>query len=210
MGDFDYTTGKPQMPQFREDDGSWDWRQIADTVLPGNWWNSRTNQYRPLGIASGLTGLPIEQGVALGRGIGNGVAGASRFMRGIGRGRATEDRTWMGPSGMGPTNVMPSFRGNFADSDVWGTRPVEAPAVDPNWRMPGTGDRRSDRRSNPNDRATSAQNAGLFEMANSVRGRGLRAVGNGRGYASGWDGGGVGGAGDFHTMTVAPRAINLD
>lgn len=44
----------PQMPQFREADGSLDWWQIADMVIPGNVWDSQTNQVRPRGVVAGL------------------------------------------------------------------------------------------------------------------------------------------------------------
>lgn len=43
----------PQMPQFREAGGGWDWRQFADMVIPGNVWDSRSNEWRPRGIAAG-------------------------------------------------------------------------------------------------------------------------------------------------------------
>lgn len=49
MGIFD----PPQMPQFREAGGGWDWRQFADMMIPGNVWDSRTNEWRPRGIAAG-------------------------------------------------------------------------------------------------------------------------------------------------------------
>jgi hypothetical protein len=98
MGDFDYSTGRPRMPQFREADGRMDWRQIADMFIPGNVWNSRTNQYRPLGIASGVTGLPIEGAVALGRGAGS-------FLQSIGRG----GRNLFG----GRREGMPDFSSSF-------------------------------------------------------------------------------------------------
>jgi len=113
---FDYTTHKPRMPQFRESDGRVDWMQIADTFLPGDWWNSQTNQLKPFGIASGVTGLPIEGAVSFGRGLGNAARSGANFLRGIGRGR--EDRRNLGPT-------LPStagFDGGFAGQDIWGTQ----------------------------------------------------------------------------------------
>jgi hypothetical protein len=98
MGEYDYSTGRPQMPQFREPGGGWDWRQMADMILPGNWWNSRTNQYRPLGIATGVTGLPIEGAVALGRGVGNLARTGANFF-----------------GGLRPSATMPSFRNTFGN-----------------------------------------------------------------------------------------------
>ena len=89
MPNLDYTTSGPQMPQFREADGRWDWMQIADMFLPGNWWNSRTNQYRPLGIAQGVTGIPVDTALAAGRGLMGAVREGSDFFRGLGRGRGT-------------------------------------------------------------------------------------------------------------------------
>lgn len=126
MGNYDYSTPlRPQMPQFRESDGRLDWRQMLDLFLPGNWWNSRTNQYRPLGIASGVTGLPIEGAVAFGRGAGN-------FLQSIGRGNSgAGDRSWMGPS-MATRPTLPDFVGQ----NIWGTQNPNQRVVD--WQMPGT------------------------------------------------------------------------
>ena len=114
MGDYDYSTPlRPQMPQFRESDGRLDWRQLADMVLPGNWWNSRTNQYRPLGIASGVTGLPIEGAVAFGRGVGGAARSGMDFLRGIGRGGRG-----------GREAAMPDFSNSFGriNNDMAGWR----------------------------------------------------------------------------------------
>ncbi len=99
---FDYTTHAPRMPQFREPSGDIDWRQGLDMILPGDWWNSQTNQWKPLGIASGVTGLPIEGAVSFGRGIGNAARSGANFLRGIGRG------------GTRAEGVMPDFSSSFS------------------------------------------------------------------------------------------------
>lgn len=52
----------PTMPQFREPDGRLDWRQIWDMVIPGNAYDSRTNQWRPQGIAAGAVGQIVPFG----------------------------------------------------------------------------------------------------------------------------------------------------
>lgn len=59
-----------ELPQIREPGGGVDWRQILDFVIPGNVWNSRSNQYRPIGMAAGaasmlggpLAGAAVELG----------------------------------------------------------------------------------------------------------------------------------------------------
>ena len=144
MSRFDYSTGRPRMPQFREADGRMDWRQIADMFIPGNVWNSRTNQYRPLGIASGVTGLPIEGAVAFGRGAGSFLQSIGRGGRNLFGGRGG-DRT-----GLGPTLPRgPRFSGDFAGQDNWGTREPPSARVD-GWQMPGTEERtRAERGESP-------------------------------------------------------------
>ena len=52
----------PTMPQFRESGGGWDWRQIADMFIPGDVWNSRTNQWRPQGMVAGAVGQIVPFG----------------------------------------------------------------------------------------------------------------------------------------------------
>lgn len=52
----------PTMPQFREPDGRLDWRQIWDMVIPGNAYDSRTNQWRPQGMVAGAVGQIVPFG----------------------------------------------------------------------------------------------------------------------------------------------------
>jgi len=52
----------PTMPQFREPDGRLDWRQIWDMVIPGNAYDSRTNQWRPQGMVAGAIGSVVPFG----------------------------------------------------------------------------------------------------------------------------------------------------
>ncbi len=52
----------PTMPQFRESGGGWDWRQVADMFIPGDVWNSHTNQWRPQGIVAGAIGSVVPFG----------------------------------------------------------------------------------------------------------------------------------------------------
>jgi hypothetical protein len=47
-------------PQFRQPGGGWDWMQMADMFIPGNIWNSRTDQIRPMGVVQGMTGIPVD------------------------------------------------------------------------------------------------------------------------------------------------------
>lgn len=65
------------LPQFRESNGNVDWRQVLDMIIPGNVWNSRTNEYRPIGMAAGaasmlggpLAGTAVELGGQLRDGL---------------------------------------------------------------------------------------------------------------------------------------------
>lgn len=62
-----------ELPEFREADGRFDWRQMLDMVIPGDVYNSRTNQWRPVGMAAGaatmlggpLAGAAVEGGAWL-------------------------------------------------------------------------------------------------------------------------------------------------
>jgi len=140
MDNFDYST-KPQMPQFREGNGRWDWRQMLDMVIPGNVWNSHTNQYRPLGIAQGLTGIPIDTGLGAVRNAGSFLGSIGRNLGGlfsqgspVGRG----DRTYLGPTSFGPTNAVGLMsQPGFAGRNTWGTLPTTSGRVE-GWQMPGT------------------------------------------------------------------------
>lgn len=46
-----------QLPEFRESNGNIDWRQILDMFVPGDIYNSRTNQWRPIGMAAGAASM---------------------------------------------------------------------------------------------------------------------------------------------------------
>lgn len=58
-------------PQFRQPGGGVDWMQVADLFIPGNVWNSRTDRFRPLGIAEGLTGIPVDTAAQFARWASN-------------------------------------------------------------------------------------------------------------------------------------------
>lgn len=89
----------PTMPQFRNSDGSMNWPQWADALIPGNVYDSHTNQYRPRGMVAGgasmlygpLAGMAVEAtpegaGAALGRGargIGRGISNAAHAIGGL-------------------------------------------------------------------------------------------------------------------------------
>ena len=142
----------PTMPQFRESGGGWDWRQIADMFIPGDVWNSRTNQWRPQGMVAGAVGSVVPFG---GMAVEAIYANRDRFrmpnmpnfrnpFSGIGNwlsgrtGRVTEDRGNLGPSARNPMWPSRPSLPNFAGNDNWGT--ANPDQRDPNWRMPGVHD----------------------------------------------------------------------
>lgn len=80
-----------ELPQIREPGGGVDWRQILDFLIPGNVWNSRTNEYRPIGIASGVASM-----------VGGPLAGAAVELGGSLRGHMPQMPQFGNPfSGMG-------------------------------------------------------------------------------------------------------------
>lgn len=142
----------PTMPQFRESGGGWDWRQVFDMFIPGDVWNSRTNQWRPQGMVAGAVGSVVPFGDMAVEAI---YANRDRFgmpnlpnfrnpFSGIGNwlsgrtGGVTEDRGNLWPSARNP--MMPSHPSlpDFAGNDNWGT--ANLGQRDPNWRMPGVQD----------------------------------------------------------------------
>lgn len=52
----------PTMPSFREANGRFDWRQLGDMFIPGDVWNSRTNEWRPQGMVAGVAGSVVPFG----------------------------------------------------------------------------------------------------------------------------------------------------
>lgn len=138
MSNFDMTPPRPQRPQFRDPNGRLDWLQIMDMIVPGNVYNSHTNQFRPLGIAQGMTGIPVDTAYGIGSSLGGAFRGGADFFRGLGRG----GRRYEGNPRLGPT----PYRGSdwsppdFAGQDNWGTRQESPQQPDPNWRMPGVRD----------------------------------------------------------------------
>ena len=147
----------PTMPQFRERNGRIDWRQVADVFLPGDVWNSRTNQWRPQGMVAGVADQLVPFG---GLAVEALYANRDRFgmpqmpqfrnpFRGVGdwlgfrTGRVTEDRGFLGPSARNP--MMPSGSArvpDFASQDNWGTREGSGTGPFAGWRMPGVMDAR--------------------------------------------------------------------
>lgn len=127
----------PTIPSFREPSGGWDWRQIADMAIPGDVWNSRTNQWRPQGMVAGIADSIVPFG---GMAVEAAYAGRNSFRNPLGdwlsarTGRG--DRGNLGPSARNPMwpDPRPTLP-NFAGSDNWGT--ANQNQRDPNWRMQG-------------------------------------------------------------------------
>ncbi len=137
-----------ELPEFREADGRFDWRQMLDMVIPGDVYNSRTNQWRPVGMAAGaatmlggpLAGAAVEGGAWLSNnrptmpnfrnpfsGMSNPFAGRERRVR--------EYRGDLGPTRMGPSNYTgPS---SFGEQDTFGTRDPNAVADISQGQVPG-------------------------------------------------------------------------
>ena len=142
----------PTMPEFRESDGSIDWRQVADMFIPGNVWESRQNRWRPQGMVAGAVGQVVPFGDMAVEALyanrdrfrmprmpqfNNPFSGMGDWLR-FRTGRVTEDRGFLGPSARNP--MMPSGPSrvpDFASLDNWGTARPQQPAVDPNYVMPG-------------------------------------------------------------------------
>ena len=98
----------PEMPRFRQPNGRMDWRQVADMFIPGNVWNSRTDEWRPRGVAAGVAST------AFGPLAGALVENSDRFrmprmpdfsnpLQGLGN--------WI--SGRTGRSTMPDFSGSF-------------------------------------------------------------------------------------------------
>lgn len=177
----------PRMPRFRRPDGRVDWRQMADMVIPGNVWDSHTQQARPIGMVAGVLGSYVPGGGALTEaiyanrdnirmpnfsGIGNPFGGLGQWLSGR-TGRAREDRGFLGPTAR-PTADRPTIP-NFANNDNWGTTQPQAPSRDPNFRMQGVSDARAPsptrggtwRRTGPGGRWNS-DNGGMGNLNSAV------------------------------------------
>jgi len=122
-------------PRFRNSDRSINWPQWADMIIPGNIYNSHTNEYRPLGIAQGLTGIPVDtlhqlyqEGMPM-------VRGGISYIRGM---MPYGSSANLGPVALGgrPMEAMPE--------DFFGNRPGEVGqqtqqrVSNTPWQMPGT------------------------------------------------------------------------
>ena len=122
-----------ELPQIREPGGGIDWRQILDFVIPGNVWNSRTNQYRPIGMAAGAASM-----------LGGPLAGAAVELGGSLRGHMPQMPRFGNPfAGMGGSRVpSPSMYGprrsdNLPRTNVipqWGETGASRPTLDPRVR----------------------------------------------------------------------------
>ena len=89
-----------ELPQIREPGGGVDWRQILDFVIPGNVWNSRTNQARPIGMAAGVASM-----------IGGPLAGAAVELGAQLRGHMPQMPRFSNPfAGIGQQQAMPRGR----------------------------------------------------------------------------------------------------
>lgn len=120
------------LPQIRESNGNIDWRQLADFIIPGNVWNSRTNQYRPIGMAAGAASM-----------VGGPLAGAAVELGGQLRGHFPQLPRFGNPfsgmsSGVPRIRVVgsnpPSYRNNLPSVNVvprWNDAGASRPDVDP-------------------------------------------------------------------------------
>lgn len=143
---------KPRMPQFREEGGGIDWRQIGDMLIPGDVWDSRANEWRPQGMVAGAVGQVVPFGDLAVEALyanrdrfrmpqmpnfSNPFSGMGDWLR-FRTGRVTEDRGNLGPSARNPMWPSRPSLPNFAGNDNWGT--ANPDQRDPNWRMPGVQD----------------------------------------------------------------------
>lgn len=162
----------PQMPQFREPNGSIDWRQMADMVLPGNWYNSRSNEWRPLGIAQGLTGIPVDTLAQIGQEIGPAARSGANWL-GSRLGRFGSNPSMLGPIALGGKPRQPTVDafGNRLD-DIGVSR--EASSRGGSWQMTGTrgGSRNEASRNLGAGVLGSAGDAATAYYQNAIRSRG--------------------------------------
>lgn len=123
-------------PRFRNSDRSINWPQWADMIIPGNIYNSHTNEYRPLGIAQGLTGIPVDtlhqlyqEGVPM-------VRGGIAYIRGM---MPYGSSANLGPVALGgrpapiPLDAWGNPLSDIGIQDQSGQRGNATP-----WQMPGT------------------------------------------------------------------------